>query len=281
MTNINSYERIRTPKNYRITEYGLEPMPDIPEKILEIYSNYFMVRQTTYSEQTLQYFEGGELTQHTKEIRDFENFNDFNSLWSEASINIILNNQKEKSERSINDFIDEIERFARGNKTGLKLVERKKQENLYKISDDFNASIYQNNKIKLENQFQCEEYSNLVFSISRSANEHILDTTDMCFTEMSKYKELLENFGLDWSLAEDSFYSLSYDNLIFRHIFDEIPRDFWETPEESWKRLGVSELEEVADTLLSLLPKWNNDQRQNEIKEKLDYVSRLIRKKSE
>ncbi len=265
----------RVPRNYVMTEYGLLPRDDVSEEARRLYSNYFKVVETKNTIVDLYSKDDASLELYMRESSDFENREDFSQRWSYSEVKLIV-----EDDTSLDEFIRGFERFAEKMSTGLS--RKKSSEDLvrYKIRDEFDARAEIVQNVRTYNPFRYEDYEEMVFSISREGNEHMLDTSDMCFTEMSRYKDFLREFGIDWESAEEAFYSLDYENLLFSHTFKEVPRDFWEKPRDVWTRLDAKGLEETADALLESLSRWKgNERREREIREDLDYVRRLLETK--
>ncbi|MFP4117987.1 MAG: hypothetical protein ACLFTR_03610 [Candidatus Woesearchaeota archaeon] len=267
----------RVPRNYVMTEYGLLPKCDVSEEARRLYSNYFMVLETKTTDEEIYSKDGTSLEVELRESCDFENRDDLNQRWSLSEIRFSV-----EENFQFNDFIRELEDHAENMNTGLLQICSYEDLRRYKIGDDFKARVEIREDVRTYNPFRYEEYEELVFSITREANEHILDTSDMCFTEMRKYRGLLEKYGLDWSEAEDAFYSLDYDHLLSNHRFKEVPRDFWEKSRQTWSRQDRKGLEDTADALLGLFSMCKgNEMREKELRHDLDYVRGLLKEKTE
>ena len=276
----------RMPRNYKMTPYGIITDESVSEEARELYSNYFMVRESLGSEVRIYDFSRGFLQMLTCERRDYENPDDFSQRVSSAHLELIIEHSgyaNVSNDGPKEELAQSLEPYLRERKA--RLNHKDKDFAIYSIGNDINNDM--NNDLQvivgkiegMDGELSTLKNRYSMMRISREANEHILDTTDRCFAEMSRYRTVLEGYGMDWDDVEDRFYSLSYDDLPKVRILDEIPRDSWESPREAWGRLGKEGLEDVADALLGLYGKPELDaERKKELRDSLDHVRRLLKR---
>lgn len=266
----------RVPKNYIYTEYGFMPNPDISDGVRELYSNYFMVKETIFSNMNFYAFENGNISIYTKESRDYEDPNNFEELQTETQIILRLPDFDD-----FDRFTRKLEKFSieKNHRLNLDYSKVDKKSKLYEIDRNLSAGVRLINTISRTSpmNFNFDDYNELEFSISRQSNEHILDNMDICFTEMGKYSGFLSDFGVVWNEVANQFYSMDYEDFFFHYVFEEVPRDFWESPNCTLSRMNKEDLEDVIDSLLGLHKehKTSFPERAKEIEEQLDYVNRL------
>ncbi|MFW5852702.1 MAG: hypothetical protein ACOCUR_01615 [Nanoarchaeota archaeon] len=271
---VNIYPKIpKVPRNYIMTEYGLMPNPEISDAVREIYSNYFMVQEKKYGD-TQFYFDGtNELMIYIEEVSDYENPEDKNAMKSIAEVSVIM-----QGGDKFDQFCRDIENVAENNSYGLEARTRFQGSNRYR-QGDFSLDIETYETIRPQSFFSYETIEELHTTISREKErENILDTMENCFLEMAKYRPVFERHGIDWDEAENGFYMIGYDNdFIFKYRYSETPRDFWETAEETWKRMDEKQLNDVIDTNLKLLfENKHNEERKKEIKHSLKIASGFL-----
>lgn len=268
----------RVPSNYIMTECGLLPNPNIADSVRELYSNYFMTREISFSSEVFHRSQGAELVQRIVETKDFEDTNNENGRISEAEIILNLSDYTD-----FNEFTTRFESTCHQMGYNAKLAEEYEELNIYNVGDDFKVRVEVVETIKkgdFLNSYETEK--TLMFSVYREKEkEYIVDTIDCCLFEMGRFRDFLEFYGIDWDTVLGDFSSFGYDDLHFTKRYDEVPREFWEGRKESWERLNVNDLEEITDCLLGVYARNKGDDvRQLELKNDIKYVQKLISEKS-
>jgi hypothetical protein len=264
------------PSNYILTHGGgIMPNPEIPDAVRELHSNYFMVKHTRMGNIDILNERDKTLTAYLEESRDYEDPEDDTSLESDVTLEVKLSTLSETTE-----FREKFEAFAEKYQIPLLETRAYDQDRTYVLGDSEITLGIQQVPIATS-PFSVDIQEEFYFTLSRTSQYDMLISLDMLFDQLNTFAPLFAEYGVDTADLTETVMDIDEDDIYFRHEFSEVPRDFWETTEEYWRRLPLEELEpivhELADRYLDSL-KQGGDEKLI-AKSSLDQIQKIYQEK--
>ncbi len=253
----------------------------VSEKALQLYSNYVMTKEIL-SADSIFYQDGPEkeVSLHVQKSKDLHNPDDIDSRESSAIVCLTLDGSFD-----FERFNDNIERIIEDNNMPIVDSEQRLPFKRYSFWEQEHVCPYRieiDRYETMDKNITPQMIRRMEFSVMIDPrNEDPVITTDNAIHAMNDFREAIEEEGLDWQEALNSFFSLDIDHLLYESRIEEVPRDFWEDPRDVWKRLGESEISSYIDTFLDIYKdarSKGDDQRALYAEQSLEFLEKLTRK---